>query len=199
MAPAAMTVWPGRPYPLGATWDGSGRQLRAVLGECHQGRAVPVRPRGPARDRAHRAARIHRRGLARLSARGAPGHALRLPRARPLRARAPATASIRHKLLLDPYAKALRGQLRWSDAHFGYRLEQPAARTSRSTGATTPRGMPKCAVVDDAYTWGDDRRPACRWGETIIYEPHVRGITMRHPGVPRAAARHASPASAIRR
>ena len=62
------------------------RQLRPVLGQRHQGRALPVRRGRQARDRAHRAAGIHRRGLARLSARCAAGHGLRLPRARPLRA-----------------------------------------------------------------------------------------------------------------
>ena len=83
-----MRVWPGRPYPLGATWDGAGRQLRPLLRACHQGRAVPVRLRRtrPTETQRIHAARAHRPGLARLPARRAARPALRLPRPRPVRA-----------------------------------------------------------------------------------------------------------------
>ena len=95
-----------------------------------------------------------------------------------------------NKLLLDPYAKALRGELRWSDAHYGYRLGS-AARGSRVRPA---RQRPRHAEVrgrsTSASPGATTSRPACRWDETVIYETHVRGITMRHPRRARAAARH---------
>ena len=88
-----------------------------------------------------------------------------------------------HKLLLDPYAKQLAGAVRWSDAHFAYRLGTPRADLSfdRRDNAS---GMPKCVVVDTAFTWGDDRAPQRPWNQTSIYEIHVRGFTMQYPGVP---------------
>ena len=93
MAANRMTVWPGQPAPARRDLGRQRRELRPVLGACDQGRAVPVRPRGTPRDRARRAAGVHRRGLARLPAAGLSRHALRLSRAWPLRPRPPATAS----------------------------------------------------------------------------------------------------------
>ncbi len=87
-----------------------------------------------------------------------------------------------HKLLIDPYAKALSGALRWSDANFGYRVGAPRADLSfdRRDNAS---GMPKSVVVDTAFTWGGDRPPRTPWRDTIVYELHVRGFTMQHPAV----------------
>lgn len=90
-----------------------------------------------------------------------------------------------HKLLLDPYAKRLVGQFIWSDAHFGYR-----PRSSREDLSfdrrDNARGVPKAVVVDNAFTWGDDRRPTVPWQETIIYEAHVKGLTNTRRDVPPA-------------
>ena len=72
-----------------------------------------------------------------------------------------------NKLLLDPYAKALHGRIRWSDVHFGYRVGSPREDLSFDR-RDNARGMPKCRVVDTAFTWGDDRRPHTPWEETII-------------------------------
>ena len=87
------------------------------------------------------------------------------------------------KLLIDPYAKAVSGPIRWSDDLFGYRIgdehEDLSFDPRDSAGA-----MPKCLVVDPAFTWEDDRRPNTPWNQTVIYETHVRGMTARHPGVP---------------
>ena len=84
-----------------------------------------------------------------------------------------------HKLLLDPYAKALSGELHWHDALFGYRVgdaKEDFSFDRRDSAAY----MPKCQVVDPAFTWG--RRPESRpWHETIIYELQTRGFTLRHP------------------
>jgi glycogen operon protein len=88
-----------------------------------------------------------------------------------------------HKLLLDPYARQIQGALRWSDAHFGYRVGHSKSDLSfdRRDNAA---GMPKCVVVDSAFTWGDDRPPRTPWHETVIYELHVKGMTQLHPQIP---------------
>jgi glycogen operon protein len=88
-----------------------------------------------------------------------------------------------NKLLVDPYAKSLAGSFRWSDAHFGYRVGHRADDLSfdRRNNAA---GMPKCRVVDTAFTWDGDRPPRRPWHESVFYELHVRGFTMRHPKIP---------------
>ena len=87
-----------------------------------------------------------------------------------------------HKLLLDPYAKGHVGQLRWGPEVFGYQLETGDDRTfDRRDSAAN---MPKCVVIDPAFTWLRDRRPNVPWERTIFYETHVRGFTKSHPGVP---------------
>lgn len=90
-----------------------------------------------------------------------------------------------HKLLLDPYAKALFGRLVWNEALFGFRYGDPAIDLSFDTRDSAPF-MPKCRVVEQAYTWGNDRLPNTPWRNTVIYETHVRGTTMTHPEVPQA-------------
>jgi glycogen operon protein len=83
-----------------------------------------------------------------------------------------------NKLLLDPYALELRGEIRWHDAAFGYRVGHARGDQSfdRRDSAFI---MPKCVVVDPAVTWGNDMRPNRHWAETIIYEAHVKGMTAR--------------------
>ena len=82
-----------------------------------------------------------------------------------------------HKLLLDPYARLLSGPLRWSDALFGYRLGSPRGDLSFDR-RDSAQAMPKCVVVEDEFNWGDDRRPYVPWSKTVIYEAHVRGISI---------------------
>ena len=88
-----------------------------------------------------------------------------------------------HKLLLDPYARNIVGTLKWSDALFGYTVGHKRADLSfdrrDSAGA-----MPKCKIIDSAFTWGEDRSPDIPWHDMVIYELHVRGFTMQHPDVP---------------
>jgi len=88
-----------------------------------------------------------------------------------------------HKLLIDPYAKALFGEIRWHDACFGYRIGSSRGDLSpdRRDSAFV---IPKCVVVDPAATWGDDRPPRRRWSETIIYEAHVKGMTALREDIP---------------
>ena len=85
-----------------------------------------------------------------------------------------------HKLLIDPYAKALSGELHWHDAHFGYRVGSPREDLSfdRRDSAFV---MPKSVVIDFAPAWGRERRPNTPWSQTVIYEAHVKGFTARQP------------------
>ena len=88
-----------------------------------------------------------------------------------------------HKLLIDPYAKQLVGELKWSEALFGYTIGHPDADLSFDERDSAPF-VPKCKVIDPAHTWGHDHRVTVPWERTIFYEAHVRGISMRHPAVP---------------
>src|SRR5205823_5050688 len=87
-----------------------------------------------------------------------------------------------NKLLLDPYAKAIAGQVRWSDVVYGYRVGSPREDLAFDR-RDSARHVPKCRVVETAFTWNDDRQPHTSWEETIILEMHVRGFTIKHPAV----------------
>ncbi|HJV80318.1 glycogen debranching protein GlgX [Noviherbaspirillum sp.] len=82
-----------------------------------------------------------------------------------------------NKLLLDPYARLLQGHVRWTDALFGYRLHSPKADLSFDR-RDSAWAMPKSVVVDSAFNWHGDRPPRVPWDKTVIYEAHVRGLTM---------------------
>src|SRR5690348_646780 len=88
-----------------------------------------------------------------------------------------------HKLLLDPYAKQIRDDLKWHDSLFGYRVGHRNADLSFDRRDSSPE-MLKSVVVDAAFTWGSDRSPRTPWHHTVIYEVHVGGFTTRHPDVP---------------
>ena len=88
-----------------------------------------------------------------------------------------------HKLLLDPYAMAMRGQLTWDDALFGYPVG--GSDLDIDTRDSAPF-MPKAVVADPVFDWEADAAPRLRWQDTVIYEAHVKGLTMRHPGVVQA-------------
>lgn len=82
-----------------------------------------------------------------------------------------------HKLLLDPYAKQIHGQVRWTDALYGYRLHSQRGDLSFDRRDSAP-AMPKAVVTDTSFNWHDDRPPRVPWDKTVIYETHVRGLTM---------------------
>src|SRR5499427_10961788 len=84
------------------------------------------------------------------------------------------------KLLLDPYARAIRGEVRFGPEVLGYAAEDPGAPSTLDSAGHMPRSL----VVDPEFAWADDRLPRRRYADTIIYEVHVKGFTMRHPGVP---------------
>ncbi|MCC6474497.1 MAG: glycogen debranching enzyme GlgX, partial [Burkholderiales bacterium] len=181
--PAPFTaLWPGRPYPLGATWDGQGVNF-ALFSRNAEGVELCLFDAAGRRE-------LQRLALRECTDQVWHGY---LPEARPgqlygYRVRGPYRPEEGHrfnrqKLLVDPYAKEIAGRLRWSDALYGYTLGSEKADLScdrRNSAA----GVPKSRVVDTAFTWGDDRRPHTPWHETVIYELHVRGFTVRHPEVP---------------
>lgn len=88
-----------------------------------------------------------------------------------------------NKLVLDPYAKAVVGQLKWDPAVFGYTIGAENGDLSFDE-RDSARFMPKSRVIDPAFTWGGDRSPMVPWDKTVLYETHVRGFTMKHPAVP---------------
>ncbi len=90
-----------------------------------------------------------------------------------------------NKLLLDPYAREIEGDLIWADELYGYTIGHPDGDLSFDERDSAPF-MPKCVVVEDTYDWGDDARLQTPWSDTLVYETHVRGYTMRHPQVPQA-------------
>ncbi len=175
-------VWPGRPYPCGPTWDGLGVNFSLFSDNAEKVELCLFDPRGRRE--------LHRIPLPEYTDQTWHGY---LPDVRPgqlygYRVYGPYDPKRghrfnHHKLLLDPYAKALAGSLRWSDAHFGYRVGHRSEDLSFDR-RNNAQGMPKCRVVDTAYTWAGDRPPQRPWHESVIYELHVRGFTMRHPEVP---------------
>ena len=178
-----MRVWPGRPYPLGATWDGQGVNV-ALFSE--RAEAVDLCLFDRPRDERER----HR---IRLRERTDDIWHAYLPDLHPgqlygyrVEGRYEPEAGLRFnpsKLLLDPYAKALSGELRWDDAVYGYRIGDPDEDMSRDDRDSAPF-VPKCRVIDPAFPWGHDRPPGTPWNRTVIYECHVKGMTQLHPGIP---------------
>jgi len=175
-------VWPGRPYPLGATWDGEGVNF-ALFSESAEKVELCLFDQFGRRE-------IHRVPLREQT--DQVWHCY-LPEARPgllygYRVHGPyePTKGLRfnrNKLLLDPYAKQIQSGLKWHDSHFGYRVGHRNEDLSFDRRDSAP-GMLKGVVVDPAFTWGADRAPHTRWHRTIIYELHVKGFTIRHPEVP---------------
>jgi isoamylase len=175
-------VWPGEPYPRGATWDGEGvnfslfSEHATAVDLClfdasgrHEVQRIRVKERTDliwhcylpeARPGQLYGYRVH--------GQYEPGKGQRFNP---------------NKLLIEPYAKWIEGTLRLSDAHFGYRVGHPKADLSFDRRDSAP-ATPKCRVIDSAFTWGDDRSPRTPWHDTVIYEMHVRGMTLRHPEVP---------------
>jgi isoamylase len=175
-------VWPGKPYPLGATWDGEG--VNFSLFSEHAEKVELCLFDGKGRRE------LYRIPLPEQTDQVWHGY---LPEARPgllygYRVYGPHEPArgmrFNHqKLLLDPYARHIEGALNWSDAQFGYRIGHPREDLSLDR-RDSALGMPKSKVVDAAFTWGEDKAPRTPWHESVIYEVHVRGFTMRHPQVP---------------
>ncbi|MGY6501850.1 MAG: glycogen debranching protein GlgX [Acidimicrobiales bacterium] len=172
-----MRIWPGQPYPLGATYDGSGTNISVfsevaervelclydehrgetrvdlpeVTGFCWHGYFPDI---GPGQ---HYGFRVH--GPYDLD------HGLRCNPA---------------KLLLDPYAKAVDGEVRWDEAVFPYHFEDPDGVENHDDSAPF---VPLSVVTNPWFDWGNDRHPRTPWHRTVVYEAHVKGLTMTHPDV----------------
>jgi isoamylase len=178
-----MRVWPGRPYPLGATWDGIGVNFALFTANAQAVELCLFREEGDVSE----AARIQ------LTERTDQVWHCYLPDARPgqyygYRVHGPyePAAGLRFnpaKLLIDPYAKAITGAIQWSNDLFAYKvgatLDDRVPDPDNSAG-----GVPKSVVIDSAFTWGDDAPLNVPYNRTVIYECHVKGMTMRHPDVP---------------
>jgi isoamylase len=173
-------VWPGNPSPLGARYDGAGTNFslfsevaeavelclfdedgnetnRVTLDEvdafCWHGYLPSV---GPGQRYGYR---VH--------GEWAPERGVRCNPA---------------KLLLDPYAKAIEGEVDWAEACFSYRFDDESARNDEDSGPH----MPKSVVHNPFFDWGNDRPPGIDRHEMIVYETHVKGFTRLHPGIPEA-------------
>jgi isoamylase len=180
--PSQPVVWPGRPYPLGSTWDGEGVNF-ALYSEHAEKVELCLFDNGGRRENS-------RVPLPEQTDMVWHGY---LPEVRPgqlygYRVYGPYAPDQgqrfnHHKLLLDPYGKQVQGTIRWSDSHFGYRVghKQEDLSFDRRDDAA---GMPKNRVIDSAFTWGTDKSPRIPWHQTVIYELHVKGFTMCHPEVP---------------
>src|SRR5580765_7013543 len=89
------------------------------------------------------------------------------------------------KLLLDPYARAIEGEVKWSPALFAHRVDARLKGDDVVRGSLdSAKSMPRCVVVDERFDWGDDRSPHTSLSDTVLYEAHVRSLTMQHPDVP---------------
>ncbi len=177
-------VWPGKPTPRGATWDGLGVNFALFSEHAERVELCLFDASG-------------RNEVQRIPLQEQTDHIFHgyLPQARPgllygYRVYGPYRPKDGHrfnghKLLLDPYARNTVGKLRWHDALFGYRIGHAEKDLSFDRRDSAPY-MPRCKVIESAFSWGDDRPPNVPWHETVIYEAHVRGLTMKHPEVPEA-------------
>jgi len=171
----------GLPYPLGAAWDGVGVNFALFSAHATKVELCLFDPSGEERERIT---------LPEYTDEIWHGY---LPDVRPgqlygYRVHGPYDPHAGHrfnpnKLLLDPYAKQIVGELTWNDALFGYTIGHPEADLSFDERDSAPY-MPRSRVIDPAFTWGHHGPPRTSWDHTVIYETHVRGYTMRHPHVP---------------
>ncbi|RYH08260.1 MAG: glycogen debranching enzyme GlgX, partial [Alphaproteobacteria bacterium] len=173
----------GRNFPLGATWDGTGVNFAIFSANATK---VELCLFDDAGER-----ELERIELPEYSDEVWHGH---LPDAGPgtiygYRVHGPYEPLAGHrfnpnKLLLDPYARTIVGDLTWGPEVFGYRLESGDDLTFDERDSA--RLMPKCRVIDTAFTWGHERSPAVPWDRTVIYEAHVKGFTKLHLDLPEA-------------
>ena len=178
---APISVWRGKPRPLGSCWDGAGVNFALYSENAEAVQLCLFDPKG-------------RREIARIDIRERTNFVWHcyLPEARPgqlygYRVHGPYAPERgdrfnAHKLLLDPYSRLVAGPLRWTDAHYGYRVGSRREDLSFDT-RDSASAMPKSRVIDSSFTWGNDVRPQTPWEHTVIYELHVKGFTQLHPAI----------------
>jgi hypothetical protein len=182
-------VWPGKPYPLGATWDGRGvnfaiyaeHATKVELCLFDSPDAQQETERIPLPEKTDMVWHVFLPDLTPGQLYGYRVHGPYDP--------AQGHRFNPHKILLDPYAKVIGRSVRWNDALFGYPIsdaEADLAFDDRDSAAYAPLA----AVVDPSFIWGDDSPPAIPMHKTIIYELHVRGFTQLHSSIPKHLARH---------
>ncbi|MEX0168461.1 glycogen debranching protein GlgX [Streptomyces sp. LMG1-1-1.1] len=172
-----MQVWPGQAYPLGATYDGAGTNFAVFSEAAHRIELCLLHDDGSetAVELRETDAFVRHAYLPGVMPGQRYGFRVHGPYApeRGLRCNAA-------KLLLDPYARAVSGQVKWGEAVYGYPFGRPDARNDLDSGPHTMTSV----VVNPYFDWGDDRRPRTEYHHTVIYEAHVKGLTMLHPDLP---------------
>ncbi len=174
----SMRIWPGEPYPLGATYDGMGTNF-SLFSE------VAERVELCLFDDENHETRVDLPEVSALCWHGylpntGPGqrYGFRVHGPRDLYAGKRCNP---HKLLLDPYAKAVDGGTDWDEAVFGYRFGAPDGDVNDLDSA---RFVGKSVVPNPYFDWANDRHPRTPWHETVVYEVHVKGFTATHPKIP---------------
>ncbi len=180
MTQHGVELWNGSPHPLGSTWDGQGVNFALFSRHADKVELCLFDAEGK------RETRVLLRERTDFVWHGY------VPQLRPgqlygYRVYGPFKPEEGHrfnpnKLLLDPYARSIVGPLAWSDAHFGYTIGHKREDLSLDK-RDDAMGMPKSQVIDNAFDWGNDRRPNFACNDRVIYEMHVGGYTHRHPDV----------------
>jgi isoamylase len=185
-------VWPGQAYPLGATWDGTGTNFALFSEVAHRVELCLFDDDGHEThyDLTETDGFVWHGYLMGVGPGQRYGYRVHGPYD-------PARGQLCNpaKLLLDPYGKAVDGEVRWSEALFSYRFTDTAPSAAEPHPAAGPGAfelntddsapyMPKNVVINPFFDWGDDRPPRTPYHETVIYEAHVRGLTRLHPAVP---------------
>ena len=173
-----MQIWPGNPYPLGATYDGAGTNF-ALFSEVADRVELCLFDDDGVETRFD---------LPEVTAFVWHGYLPNVPDGTRygFRVHGPNDPANGHrcnpaKLLLDPYSKAVDGDVRWDEAMFGYHFGDPDGPPNDADSA--PHAQ-RSVVVSPYFDWANDRPPRTPWHETVVYEVHVKGFTATHPGVP---------------
>jgi isoamylase len=176
------TLYPGKPYPLGATWDGEGvnfalyaehaTKVELCLFDAASGEGESASY--TLYEKSYQIWHCYVPGLAPGQLYGYRVHGPYEP--------AEGKRFNPHKLLIDPYAKALSGTIVWNDALFAYPVGKGDDLVLDETDSAP--FVPKSIVIDDRYDWGEDKAPLIPYHQTVIYEAHVKGFTQRHPALP---------------
>ena len=179
--PSLREVWPGRPYPLGSSWDGHGVNFSLFSENAERVELCLFDDEGteeriPIVEQTAFSWHCYVPGIGPGSRYGYRVFGPYEPRTG--RRFNPA------KLLIDPYAKAIDGPVDWDAANaLPYSPDGTDGADLIADDEDSADALPRSVVVDAAFDWEDDRPPATPWNETVIYEAHVKGLTMRHPDV----------------
>jgi len=175
----AIENWPGRPYPLGAAYDGGGTNF-SLFSEMAEEVELCLFDDDGGEERLRLEeidAFVWHTYLPAVAPGQRYGYRVHGPWA-PERGQRCNPA----KLLIDPYAKAIEGQVDWNPACFPYTIGDENSRNDDDSAPYVPRSV----VHNPYFDWGNDRPPDIQLNESVIYEVHVKGLTARHPGIPQA-------------